>query len=197
MNSGTNSREEQSRRDAGLLGRIAQKDQAALSELYDHRGRLIYSLVLRMVGSSTDAEEVTQETFLKIWQNAATFDTAKGSPITWIITIARRLAIDRTRSKSYKSAQRTSTLDEAISDNLEQVAGDDPADRIVDQLQAGEVRNLLGQLSENHLKVIYLSYYECFSHSEIADRLEIPLGTVKSRMREGVNHLRKLMEQQN
>lgn len=196
MNSGSNSREEQSRRDAGLLTRIAEKDQSALSDLYDQRSRLIYSLVLNMVGNATDADEVTQETFLRIWNNAATFDTAKGSPITWIITIARRLAIDRTRSRGYKSAQRTSTLDEAVADHRDQVTSDDPTDRILERLQAGQVRNHLSQLSENHQKVIYLSYYECFSHSEIAERLAIPLGTVKSRMREGINHLRKMMEQQ-
>ena len=181
-------------KDTILLKRISNGDESALADLYDYRGRLVYSLALNIVGTVADAEEVTQEVFLKVWRNAASFDLDRGDPMAWIVTITRRAAIDRTRSKGYKLQKRSTDIDEVIIASHGSGDHDDPTDKMLGRLQEGKVRNNLSQLTGKQLEVIHLSYYESMSHSEVSEHLNIPLGTVKSRLREGINQLRRIME---
>ncbi len=194
MNTSARNREDAARKDTILLERISQGDSKALADLYDLHGRLVYSLAFNTVGVRADAEEVAQEVFLKVWNHAASFDPVLGSPLGWIVTITRRLAIDRTRSKSYKSSNRSSEFDEAVIATQDRKQVSDPTENMVARLQEGIVKKNLSQLGEKQLEVIRLSYYESMSHSEVSEQLGIPLGTVKSRLREAINQLRRIME---
>ncbi|MCH7690417.1 MAG: sigma-70 family RNA polymerase sigma factor [candidate division Zixibacteria bacterium] len=190
MNSGAESSQIAIQKDKRLFERIRQGDQRALAEIYDHRSSLVYSLAFSIVGNVDDSEEVTQEVFLRVWRKAKIFDPKRGSALAWIVTMTRRLAIDRTRSKSYKSQSRSVELFSQIDESVSSKHYSNPTDEMLLRLQTGEVTIALKNLNEKHLEVINLSYYQSMSHSEIAAHLESPLGTVKSRLREAVNHLR-------
>ncbi len=191
MDSGAENSQVAARKDKRLFERIRQGDQRALAEMYDHRSSLVYSLVLSIVGNVSDAEEVTQEVFFKMWRNSKSFDSAKGSALAWLVTLTRRQAIDRTRSKSYKSQSRSVELSVQIDESISSKHYSNPTNEMLLRLQTGEVTIALKNLNEKHLEVINLSYYQSMSHSEIATHLKSPLGTVKSRLREAVNNLRK------
>ena len=139
-------------------------------------------------------EEVTQEVFVRIWQKAHTFDRARGSALAWITTMTRRLAIDRTRSKHYKARTREVDL-EAESGPLQQSASTARAAELVSGgVEAREVLEALDQLAVPYREVIRLSYFEGLSHAKIANHLDTPLGTVKSRLREAIMQLRRLLD---
>lgn len=175
-------------RDAALIHRMRDRDEMALSELYDAYAGFVYSLARSIVRNDGDAEDITQELFFRVWERAGTFDPSRGSPAAWITTMTRRLAIDKTRSRSYKARVREASIDVV------------PASAAVDgtaavlSAEANQVLDALNRLDEPYREVIRLSYYEGLSHSGIASRLGTPLGTVKSRLREGVVQLRKLLD---
>jgi len=177
--------------DSLLVRLIQQKDESALSLLYDGKGRLVYSLAYNIVKNDMDAEEVTQEVFVRIWEKAATFDPERGSLQAWITTMTRRLAIDKTRSRLYKARGREMSIDASEPDAPSfDLPGRGQKDLEVG-VQAREVMDALQQLDVQYREVIKLSYYEGLSHARIAERLEMPLGTVKSRLREAVAQLRR------
>lgn len=175
-------------RDAALIHRMRDRDETALSALYDAYAGFVYSLARSIVRNDADAEDITQEVFFRVWERAGTFDSSRGSPAAWITTLARRLAIDKTRSRTFKARGRESSI-ETLSSG---VAVDGSA--VVLSAEANEVLESLKRLETPYREVIRLSYYEGLSHSAIADRLGVPLGTVKSRLREGVVQLRKLLD---
>jgi RNA polymerase sigma-70 factor (ECF subfamily) len=175
-------------RDAALIYRMRDRDETALSQLYDVYANFVYSLARSVVRDDGDAEDITQEVFFRIWERADTFDPARGSAAAWITTMTRRLAIDKTRSRTFKSRGR-----EAPIDALAPVAGSDDNAAVV-SAEANEVLAALQKLDEPYREVIRLSYYEGLSHSNIASRTNTPLGTVKSRLRDGVVQLRKLLD---
>ncbi len=171
-----------------LIRLIAEKDQSALSMFYDNRSKLIYSLVFNIVKSVPDAEEVTEDVFFKVWQKADTYDKSKGSVLAWLVTIARRMALDRTRSKHYKHQQSDVTMEEAF---VHSEAGTayvtNPGDKT-------DVNRALENLDNSHRELIDLSYYQGMSQTQIADQLDMPLGTVKSRMRSALKQLRQVFD---
>jgi RNA polymerase sigma-70 factor (ECF subfamily) len=173
-----------------LMQLIGAKDEKALGVFYDIHSSMIYSLVLKMTGSVFDAEEIVQEVFLKIWNNADKYDGRRGSVQSWIITIARRLAIDRTRSKQFKMRSRESS-DESSLESVRQNSQDNQTSVAA---EIREVNEALEKLDSSYRDVINLSYYEGYSHSEIANHLDIPLGTVKYRIREAVDKIRRLLD---
>jgi RNA polymerase sigma-70 factor (ECF subfamily) len=175
-------------RDGMLIHRIRDRDETALSELYDAYASFVYSLARSVVRNDGDAEDITQEVFFRIWERAGTFDPSRGSPAAWITTMTRRLAIDKTRSRSFKARGR-----EAPIDVLPAAAAVDGSAAVL-SAEANQVLDALERLEEPYRQVIRLSYYEGLSHSGIASRLDTPLGTVKSRLREGVVQLRKLLD---
>ena len=173
---------------AGLLTRVANKDENALAELYDSQSRLVYSLVFTLLGNADDAEEVTQEVFVRVWEKAHTFDPRRGSGQAWIVTMARRLAIDRTRSKQHKARERSVSLD-VVAESSARGA----EEAVVGSAEAAEVRSAIMKLDPPHREVIELAYFGGMSHSMIAAHLDTPLGTVKSRLRDAVGQLRKTL----
>lgn len=173
--------------DTALLRRIRERDEKALAELYDRHATYVYSLARSILRNDDDSEDVTQEVFFRVWDRGDAFDPSKGSPLAWLTILTRRLAIDRTRSRTFRARGRETSL--------EAVASTDGkgADDIVLSAEANQVLAALEQLDPVYRDVIRMSYYEGLSHSGIASKLGAPLGTVKSRLREGVTQLRRIL----
>ena len=176
-----------------LLGLISDGDELALSRLYDRKSGIVYSLAYNMLGNKHDAEEVTGEVFMKIWEKAGSFDRTRGSVAAWIAVMARRLAIDRTRSKQYRSRGREVPIEPVDAGGKLGDKHGESESRIVMSIEAGKISNALNRLSDAYREVIQLSYFEGLSHSKISERLDTPLGTVKTRIREAVIQLRQLL----
>lgn len=169
---------------AELLRRSARGESDAFAELYDATSGLIYGLVLRVVRDHAQAAEVTQDCYLQIWQNAARFDSAKGSVRGWMSTIAHRRAVDRVRS-----AQSATDRDEAYG-LREPRQTSDIGDVVVDRMEADRVRRALHSLTTTQREAIELAYFGGYTHTEVAGLLGVPLGTAKTRLRDGLIRLR-------
>lgn len=175
--------------EANLLQRIAERESDAIGKLYDMAGSWIFSLALNIVKNKSDAEEVTQEVFLQIWEKAHHYRADLGSVRSWLAIMTRRLAIDRTRGRQYKEQMR-STSEQNIPTDL---TGNKGEKEILNSAEKGMVKDALARLDNGNGEALVLSYYHGFSHSEIAEKLSLPLGTVKSRIRNGMNQLRELL----
>ena len=174
--------------DSALLRRIRERDEHALAELYDRHATYVYSLARSILRNDDDAEDVTQEVFFRVWDRGSAFDPSKGSPLAWLTILTRRLAIDRTRSRTFRARGRETSLEAAAAST-----DGKGADDIVLSAEANQVLAALEQLDPVYRDVIRMSYYEGLSHSGIASKLGAPLGTVKSRLREGVTQLRRIL----
>jgi RNA polymerase sigma-70 factor (ECF subfamily) len=173
--------------DEELMPLIGAKDPEAFEVFFDRHGGAAYSLAYRIVGERTGAEDVVQEAFISIWRSGARFDRARGSVRAWTLSIVRNRAIDALRSRAGKAPKLT--FDDELA--LEQRPSDDSTeDEAMRHETAGEVRDALGALPGDQAKVIQLAYFGGFSHSEIAEMLGVPLGTVKGRMRLGLEKVR-------
>lgn len=170
-----------------VLRAIAGGDEQSLSTLYTRYKLILFSLILRIVHSQPEAEDVLQEVFLQVWRKAADFDEARGRPFTWLVTLARSRAIDRLRALD--SRDRTAT--EAARDVPDRIS--DASDDAVKSEQGEIVRGALAQLPAEQRRILVLAYFEGLTQSEIAGRLTTPLGTVKTRMRSGMIRLRELL----
>jgi len=172
-----------------FVQRVAKGDQSALAALYDSTNRLVYGLILRVLGDSSTAEEVLLDVYTQVWRQAASYDTGRGTPLAWLTTIARSRAIDRLRS-GWQDQQRKEPLD-LLTDRETSLAS--PEEMTVASERQRFVRSALAALSPEQREVIELAYYSGLSHSEIAARLNQPLGTVKTRTRLGMIKLREAL----
>jgi RNA polymerase sigma-70 factor (ECF subfamily) len=180
-------RPERDTSDAELLRAVAHGDEAALASVYDRYASILLGLLLRILRSRPEAEDVLQEVFLQVWRRAKDFDESRGRAFTWLVTLARSRAIDRLRALD--SRDRTATA--AASEPADQI-GDASADAL--RAEQGEiVRGALAQLSEEQRTTLLLAYEEGLTQTEIAERLSQPLGTVKTRTRAGLMKLRELL----
>lgn len=189
------SQEARNEDDLRLLSRVKGRDQAALSELYDRYSSLVYTIVLRVVKATDEAEDLMQEVFMQIWNKASFFAAEKGSVYTWIVTIAKRKAIDRLRSKDIINKG------ESLNDEEKYIAIPDAA-YMANPLHAAMsaeyeaiLRKGLAKLSVEQRTAIELSYFDGYTQDQIAKRLKLPLGTVKTRQRQGLIKLRDLLKQ--
>lgn len=176
-----------SRLTTSLLEKVAQGDQSSVAACLDQYGNLVWSLARRFLGSSADAEDAVQEIFIEIWSNADRFDVTKGSEVTFIATIARRRLIDRLR-KNTRTPGSELYDEEIASQNPETSSG------ILENAEVQNVVRVLGDMPEEHREILAMSIYEGYSHSEIADIMHIPLGTVKTRVRRGLMHIREQLQ---
>lgn len=173
--------------DSELLHAIARGDEKALASLYDRYRLILFGLILRILHSRDEAEDVLQDLFLQIWKRASDFDETRGRPFTWLVTLARSRAIDRLRSLGSRSRGTTEAA-RTIPDSW-----GDAADDAWRSEQCAIVRRALAELPEDQRRAILLAYFEGLTQTEIAARLSAPLGTVKTRMRSGMMKLRELL----
>jgi RNA polymerase sigma-70 factor (ECF subfamily) len=173
--------------DEELMPLIGEKDPEAFEVFYDRHGGVAYSLAYRIIGEKAAAEDVTQEAFISIWRSGARFDRARGSVRSWMLSIVRNRAIDALRSRAGKAPKLTFD-DDAI---LEQRPAEERTEEEAMRREtATEIRGALGELPGEQSKVIELAYFGGFSQSEISRMLGVPLGTVKGRMRLGLEKIR-------
>ncbi|QIM52791.1 RNA polymerase sigma factor [Hydrogenophaga crocea] len=177
-----------------LIDRIAQRDEAALKALYDLCGRKLYGLSLRVVGTAELAEDVLQETFLQVWRSAADYRATLSPPMAWLGLIVRSRSLDCLRRRAAERTHLTQEIDETLAETLE---GDspNPMDTNLASQQAWALHQCLGQLENKQREVISLAYLRDLSHGELAERLALPLGTVKTWIRRGLDKLRDCMKQ--
>ena len=172
-----------------LIRQAAQGDQAALGALYDATSHLVYGLALRILGNTATAEEVTIEVYTQVWRQAAAYDPERGAPSAWLLTLTRSRAIDRLRSEAREPRQEQ-PLEMAAA---VPTATPNPEEASVVAEQRRLVQAALATLAPEQREAIELAYFSGFSHSEIAARLGQPLGTVKTRIRQGMMKLRELL----
>ena len=175
-----------------LLQLIAAGDQAAMGMFYDRTSRLIFSLVLRILGNVNDAEEITQDVFLTAWKKATSFDSAKGSALAWITAIARNRAIDRLRSKPQREKRREVPFDESGLGALDDTTAASDSNPHVSEQAVESLGVALDGLPRAERELIELAYFEGLTHMKIAARQDLPLGTVKTRLRRAVIRMREI-----
>ncbi|MGH7724273.1 MAG: sigma-70 family RNA polymerase sigma factor [Candidatus Eiseniibacteriota bacterium] len=177
--------------DADLMVRVRQRDSNALRALYDRHSSMVYGLGLRILRDATEAEDLTQDVFLHLWRRAELFDAERGAFLGWLVSLARNRAIDRIRARRTQSK---------TSDAYEVERQADVAPKQLDPNETayvGELRNAvaraLGVLPEAQRTALEMAYFGGLSHSEIAEKLEAPLGTIKARIRQGMIRLRDML----
>ncbi|MCC9075075.1 sigma-70 family RNA polymerase sigma factor [Litorilinea aerophila] len=173
--------------DQQLIQLVRQRDQHALMALYQRYGQLVFSLAMRVLQEQGAAEEVTQDVFLKIWQQPERWQPQLGQFSSWLLTITRNAAIDRLRAEQRRSGRRVSLA-------LQHNTLADPAEPVGNArwVDGQILRRLMGYLPDDQRQVIELAYFGGFTHSELAQELGLPLGTVKTRLRIGLQKLRQL-----
>ena len=175
-----------------LLDRVAAQDPAALKALYDGCASKLFGLALRVVGQREWAEDVLQESFLSIWRSAGDYRASLSPPMAWLAMIVRSRALDLLRRRKAERSHVTQDIDEEMSDTL---AGDSacPLDTAQSSQQARALHDCLVQLENRQREVVSLAYIRDLSHTELAEQLKLPLGTVKTWIRRGLDQLRTCM----
>jgi len=168
-----------------LLRRSAAGDEDAFALLYDAVSSRLYGLVRRVVRDPAQSEEVAQEVFLDIWRHSARFDPSRGSALSWMLTIAHRKAVDRVRS-----AEAARHRDTNYGTSNQDVTHDSTSEAVVERLDAERVHRALATLTEAQRRALELAYLSGYTHTEVATMLDLPLGTAKTRIRDGLIRLR-------
>lgn len=171
----------------GCIRRLTEADQDALASLYDCTSSFVYGIALRLLNDRADAEEVTLDVYAQIWRSASTFDSERGSVLGWLSTITRTRSIDRLRTRARRSEREIDTVPDQASSEPS------PEDRSLESEQQRRVQAALSALPENQRQVIELACFSGCTHSEIAERTGLPLGTVKTRLRLALIRLRELL----
>lgn len=169
-----------------LVSLLQSGDESAFGYLYDHYGAAMYGMILRIVPQKEIAEDVLQEVFVKVFHNIKNYDDSRGKLYTWLISITRNTAIDMLRSKDFKKSKQIHELDTDVNSK-----DDGNSNSVVDSIG---LENVLKELSDDHKEIIDLAYYKGFTQEEISGKLQIPLGTVKSRARSALMRLRKILK---
>jgi RNA polymerase sigma-70 factor, ECF subfamily len=177
--------------DDELIERLKHGDLAALDDIYTRYARPVYSLALRILGNTADAEEVTQDVFERVWRHARSFDRGRGQFGSWLLGVTHHVAIDAVRKRQRRP--QAVTVDDADRP-LDSPAPDDVSETTLRNLQAEQIRRALRSLPASQQQAIELAYFNGMSHLEIAAALGDPLGTIKARIRRGMQRLRLALE---
>ena len=175
--------------DLELVRAIQRGDESALGALYDRYSAILFGLIVRIVNSRPEAEDILQQVFLQVWNRAASFDEARGKVFTWLVTLARSRAIDRVRALAVRAkavdiaGQASAQVAAAVGDEL-----------VLRGEQREFIRGLLQELPDEQRTVLLLAYFEGLTQTEIAERLGQPLGTIKTRMRTALIRLREALK---
>jgi RNA polymerase sigma-70 factor, ECF subfamily len=176
-----------------LLGRVARGDSAAFATLYDLTKTRVYGLVMRVLRDPGYSEETTQEVYLEVWRTASGYDSAKGSALAWLLTMAHRRAVDRVRAEQAGS-RRESRYGAATAGPATASAHDPVADSAVAGDERRRVTECLDALTEAQRQCIELAYYQGLTYSEVSQRLAANLSTIKSRIRDALRGLRNCLD---
>jgi RNA polymerase sigma-70 factor (ECF subfamily) len=171
-----------------LVALLKQKDKQAFNLLYDNYSAALFGVVLKVVPSKMLAEDILQEVFLKIWRNVEQYDPTKGRLFTWMLNIARNNAIDALRSKAHKQEHQNDAIeDRPALFNASHLSTEQKVEHI-------GLEKWVGSLKEEHRVLIDLIYFQGYTQVEVAEKLQIPLGTVKTRIKIAINHLREIIQ---
>jgi RNA polymerase sigma-70 factor, ECF subfamily len=177
--------------DTALMRRLADADNEALRSLYRRYGGLVYGIALKLTGDGAVAEEVAQEVFVSAWRGAASYRADRGAVVTWLGRIARNKAIDARRAMKARGGP---ARDEwSVEDESEDQRTPGPEEEASRSMRVREVRTAVAELPEAQRSALSLAFFQGLSHSEIAAALSLPLGTVKSRIRDAMHNLRELL----
>ena len=168
-----------------VLAQVAAGDHDAFAALYDALAPAVFGLCLRVLRQSEQAEEVAQEVLLEVWQRATAFDSTRGSATTWVLTMTHRRAVDRVRS-----AQASTNRDRKIAERAHETEHDEVFETVEQRLEAEALRHCLDRLTQIQRQSVTLAYYGGHTYSQVARILDTPLGTIKTRMRDGLIRLR-------
>ncbi|MEM0994876.1 MAG: RNA polymerase sigma factor [Bacteroidota bacterium] len=171
--------------DSNIISLLSTDARAAIEAILPKYGAALQGVIYKIVGSQEVTEEVLQDTFVKVWKNAKSYNPSKGRLFTWLLNIARNTAIDRIRSKKFKLHQRSKSLDATVYDHI--------AHSEEMQIQDSGLQNVLHQLDEKYTQVIDILYFKGYTQQEAAKELDISLGTVKSRVKIAMRELRKML----
>lgn len=171
-----------------LLRRVAKGDDGAFAELYDAVAPAVFGLARRVLRQAEQAEEVAQEVLLEVWQQAPRFDPGRGTGFAWVMTMAHRRAVDRVRS-----AQAASDRELHVASRSQERAHDQVSEAVEQQMEAEAVRDCVDELTEIQRESVMMAYFGGYTYPEVAERLKTPLGTIKTRMRDGLIRLRDCM----
>ncbi len=167
-----------------IIQLLKQQDKRAISLLYDKYGAALYGIALKIVGSEALAEDVLQDSFVKVWKNASSFDEKKGTLFTWLLNITRNTALDTIKSAAYRRSKKIQELDFSVYDHEDW--------RVEQKPEHIGLRSAVEGLEEKYRLIIELVYFKGYTQQEVVKQLDIPLGTVKSRVKIGLRELRKL-----
>lgn len=169
-----------------LLAKLQSRDILAFNYIYDNYSRALYGVILRIVASETIAEEVLHDTFMKIWDRSAQYDPQKGRLYTWMVNIARNLAIDRTRSKEFSKGSKTDPMENIVyaydARNFDEI--------VIDKIG---VDSLVHALNDDQKQIVDMVYFKGYTQSQIAELTGIPLGTIKTRLKSGLAKLKNIL----
>ena len=171
-----------------LLQRMTHGDESALTALFAEYGSKVYGMAYTVLKNTNLAQEVAQDTFMQLWKNPAAWDASKGQFSSWLLTVTRYTAIDRLRREVRRTGQDVELRDEIVSDEND--------DSLIRRLESNYLMTLLPHLPEEQRRVIDLAYFQGMKHSEIAEFLPAPLGTVKTRLRLGLLKLKDMLNNQ-
>jgi RNA polymerase sigma-70 factor (ECF subfamily) len=173
-----------------LVSKLAAGDEDALASLYDSTNRIVYGLALRILGEPSSAEDVTMEVYMQVWRTAGSYDPLRGTVLSWLATLARSRALDSLRSRKARRADLEENVDDVV--NLRD-SRPSPELASVKDGWSRIVQKAMAQLSPDQREAIELAYFSGLTHAEAAIQTGLPLGTVKTRIRLGMLHLRQLL----
>ena len=168
-----------------LVTAASRGDERAFAELYDQTSSRVYGMVLRVIRDPAQSAEVTQDIYLEVWRQSARFDAGKGGVLPWLLMIAHRRAVDRVRS-----AQSSMVRDDRYALLHEERPYDSVSEQVHTSLEAQRVRKVLGELTPAQREAVTLAYFGGYTHTEVAELLKVPLGTAKTRIRDGLIRMR-------
>lgn len=171
-----------------LLRQVAEQDVEAFAEFYDRTRARVFGLVTRVLRDPGYSEETTQDIYLQVWRNAAGYDPSAGSPLSWLMTLAHRRAVDRVRSEQAASARESRYGAASV-----EPPADEVSDSVILSDERRQVADCLGSLTDVQRECIQLAYYDGLTYVQVSERLSANLATIKSRMRDGIRGLRKCL----
>lgn len=176
------------------LARVAAGDHAAINVLYDRFARPLYSFALKMLSNNTrEAEEAVQDVFVSVWKKAGTFESGRAQVFTWLTVMTRNKCLDRLRAKSRRIPTADLLSEEAQERDVPEEDKRTAVDDLFDKERTGIIKEAVAKLPDEQKEVIELAFFSGMTHSEIAEHLDISIGTIKSRIRYGIQKLRSLL----